>query len=109
MVTMQLENCVYCGGDAHDTSGIYTMNGKAYKCAWCNGTGKVPIDTQWDKNYMESLRVRKIEVIKFRWGKWLFSRFCDCLIVGGLIVLGVTVLVGLFAMACIALKIPISF
>jgi hypothetical protein len=41
-----LENCVYCGGFAHDTPGKY----KGYPCGFCNGRGLVEPESNWVKS-----------------------------------------------------------
>lgn len=106
-MTTALENCVYCGGDAHGTSGIYSTNGKSYKCAWCAGKGKVPVDTQWDEGYMASRKVRMVTVKKFLWRKWLASRLFDLILIAGLIIAGGTLIIGAFTLFCAVMKIPV--
>lgn len=53
------ENCVQCGGFAHDTPGKY--NG--WPCGFCKGTGLVPDNTQWAQPVVRTPRPRRFRLI----------------------------------------------
>lgn len=50
-----LINCLYCGGDAHGTPGVYKRAGEkqGHHCGFCSGTGKVRPEQQFS-NWKES-------------------------------------------------------
>lgn len=68
----ELENCVVCGGFAHNTPGVYKpFNMNSGPCGFCKGTGLVSPEINW------VLDPQPVQVRVGKRKKKLFSRIFD--------------------------------